>query len=118
MGLTTDRTDSCLYEIDPLSKQQRCYLILPDGARKNLALPVRRSYLHLKCGSVTTMGLPLAETYAAQPDFYTGTFCVHCRDHFPVGSHGEFVWTNCDPRDTEGNGTLVGTMNERRETKE
>lgn len=48
------------------------------------------------CGSLTTMGDRLAETYARQPDFYTGTFCVSCKEHYPVGEKGEFVWDNTD----------------------
>lgn len=52
------------------------------------------------CQSVTTMGTALAETYARQPDFYGGTFCVTCRTHLPVGADGEFVWLD---------GSRVGT---------
>lgn len=99
MGLTTDRHDGCLHEILP-NGQQQCYLILPDGERKNLVRPVYRSYTHLTCGSVTTMAQPIAETYAANPRFYGGTYCAFCRDHFPVGDLGEFIWPD---------GTLVGT---------
>ncbi len=53
------------------------------------------------CGTVTTMGQKLAETYAARPGFYGGTFCVGCKAHFPVGADGEFVW--------EPDGSRVGT---------
>jgi hypothetical protein len=42
------------------------------------------------CGSVTTMGRALSETYARDPKFYGSTFCVTCNKHLPVG---EFVWT-------------------------
>jgi hypothetical protein len=34
----------------------------------------------------------LAETYARDPHFYSGTFCFICRAHFPVGEDGEFHW--------------------------
>lgn len=44
------------------------------------------------CGTVTTMGSSIAETYARQPDFYGATLCVNCNRHLPVGEHGEFVW--------------------------
>lgn len=44
------------------------------------------------CGSVTTMGTALAETYARDPHFYGSTYCVHCCMHRPVGAQGEFVW--------------------------
>ena len=33
-----------------------------------------------------------AETYARDPKFYSGTFCVTCKAHRPVGANGEFVW--------------------------
>lgn len=92
MGLTSDRHDGCLHEIDPSTGMQLCYLILPDGERKNLVRPLRTTYLHEACGSTTTMALALAETYAAQPSFYGGTYCARCRGHFPVGAAGEFVW--------------------------
>ena len=73
--------------------QQKGYVVLSDAERaKGFVRPVRRSYLHEKCHGVTTMGLALAETYARDPYFYSGTFCVHCRKHFPVGEDGEFVW--------------------------
>ena len=42
------------------------------------------------CGTVTTMGRALSETYARDPGFYGATFCVRCNAHFPVA---EFVWT-------------------------
>lgn len=50
------------------------------------------------CGVVTAMGLALAETYARDPKFYGGTFCVGCRVHLPVGEQGEFVWESTDER--------------------
>jgi hypothetical protein len=51
-----------------------------------------------KCGALTTMGAALAETYARKPDFYSGTFCAHCKEHYPVGEKGEFVWDGTDER--------------------
>lgn len=48
------------------------------------------------CGTVTTMGVALAETYARQPSFYGGTYCAGCRKHLPVGAEGEFVWVDKD----------------------
>ena len=97
MGLTTDRHDGCLHEIGP-DGQQKCYLILPDGERKDLVRPLRLSYVHLKCGTVTRMGQAIAETYAANPSFYGGTFCVSCKSHFPVGENGEFVWDGTEEK--------------------
>jgi hypothetical protein len=75
--------------------QQQGYVVLDAEERaKGFVRPVRRSYVHTKCGTETRMGQALAETYARKPDFYTGTFCVGCRAHFPVGAAGEFVWAN------------------------
>ena len=42
------------------------------------------------CGSVTTMGRALSETYARNPAFYGATFCCSCNRHLPVS---EFIWT-------------------------
>ena len=50
------------------------------------------------CKEFTTMGKALAETYARDPKFYTGTFCATCKKHYPVG---EFVWLD--------DGTVVGS---------
>ena len=41
------------------------------------------------CGCETVMNIAIAETYARDPKFYGGTFCVGCRQHFPVA---EFIW--------------------------
>ncbi len=72
---------------------QNDYVVLAEEERaKGFVRPVRRSYKHLKCGTVTTMGLALAETYSRDPGFYSGTFCCGCGTHFPVGAEGEFVW--------------------------
>lgn len=96
MGLTSDRHDGCLHEVEPETGMMKCYLILPDGERKNLVRPVRRSYVHLTCGTVTTMAQALAETYAANPSFYTHTYCARCHTHLPVGEFGEFDWLESD----------------------
>lgn len=52
------------------------------------------------CQWVTTMSVPIAETYARQPQFYGQTFCVGCGTHLPVGADGEFVWLNEKGRDS------------------
>lgn len=75
--------------------QQKGYVVLSDEERaKGFVRPVRDSYVHEKCGVLTKMGLALAETYARDPQFYSGTFCAGCRTHFPVGETGEFVWAD------------------------
>lgn len=75
--------------------QQKGYVVLTAAERaRGFMRPVRHSYVHQKCGVETTMGTALAETYARDPNFYSGTFCVGCGKHFPVGEDGEFVWSN------------------------
>ena len=82
-------------EIDPATGMQRDYVVLSLEERaKGFVKPVRRSYVHQKCGVVTTMGIALAETYARDPRFYSGTFCVGCRTHFPLN---EFAWDDGEP---------------------
>lgn len=79
--------------------QQRDYVVLAAEERaKGFVRPVRRSYRHLKCGVVTTMSPAIAETYARDPHFYSGTFCVACGRHFPVGQDGEFVWEGTEEK--------------------
>jgi hypothetical protein len=57
------------------------------------------------CGKITTMGRSIAETYARDPKFYSGTFCSNCRSHFDIGENGEFVWYEMDG----STGPRVGT---------
>lgn len=89
------------------------YIVLcPDERAKGFVRPYRDAYKHVGasiedvrnagdgdrvvarraggCGSVTTMGRALSETYARQPSFYSHTFCVSCNKHLPVA---DFVWT-------------------------
>ena len=63
------------------------------GRLQQLADDAGRNTHHVRiggCGSVTTMGRALSETYARDPSFYGATFCVNCNKHLPVA---EFVWT-------------------------
>jgi hypothetical protein len=92
------------------------YIVLcPDERAKGFVRPYRDAYRHVGrlehiisdgreradqpyesehrvggCGTVTTMGRALSETYARDPKFYSHTFCVRCNRHLPVS---EFVWT-------------------------
>lgn len=106
MGLTTDPNDPKLKR-GPGEKEgmNDTYLVLSEEERaKGFVRPVRRAYQHVGtedrpgCGTVTTMGTELAETYARDPAFYGATFCVHCSTHLPVGADGEFVWDGTDER--------------------
>lgn len=88
--------------INPSTGQHSSYWVLSKEERaKGFIRPVRMSYVHLVCGTETTMGNAIAETYARDPKYYGSTFCVACRGHFPVGENGEFVWA-------DGTGEKVG----------
>lgn len=87
--------------------QQEDYVVLsPEERAKGFVRPVRRTYLHVGinpimdgnilvkpgnrgCGTVTTMSISIAETYARDPKFYDGTFCCACGEHRPLN---EFYW--------------------------
>lgn len=93
-------------DINPASGQQKGYVVLSPAERaKGFVRPFRDAYRHQKCGKITTMSRDIAETYARDPEFYSGTFCTTCRGHFPVGAAGEFTWYEMDG--TEG--PKVGT---------
>jgi hypothetical protein len=80
-------------EVDTTIKsngQQEDYLVLP--TKKDFIRPVRTIYKHLVCNTNTSMPQAIAETYAQDPTFYSGTFCVACGGHFPIAEEGEFVW--------------------------
>jgi hypothetical protein len=104
MGITTDRSDPGLRTIKG-DGQQEAYLVLSDEERsKGFVRPVRQSYIHVACGTSTRMGLAIAETYARDPKFYGGTFCVNCGKHFPLNNpdgSAAFLW---DP-----DGSAVGS---------
>jgi hypothetical protein len=77
-------------EIDPATGMQKGYVVLSEEERaKGFVRPVRRTYIHTVCGNATSMGQAIAETYARDPKFYSGTFCVHCKRHFSLD---QFVW--------------------------
>lgn len=111
MSFTTDPADPQLghgSDKQPVPMNVK-YLVLSDEERaRGFVRPVYRSYLHHdpQCEGITTMALPLCETYARQPDFYGATYCARCRMHRPVGPHGEFTWVDGAGNDTH---ILVGT---------
>ena len=76
------------------------YWILSQGDReRGFIRPVRSTYIHSACQQSTVMARDIAETYACEPTFYTGTFCSNCRKHFPVA---EFIWADTNPPEIVG----------------
>lgn len=73
------------------------YVLCEEERAKGFVRPVRRTYVHSKCGVATSMGTALAETYARDPKFYGATFCVGCGTHYPVE---QFKWDD---------GTVLGS---------
>lgn len=101
MSLTTDPDAPGLTRgIDQKPVPQAdVYLVLSEEERaKGFVRPYRDSYKHTTCGTVTSMGRALSETYARDPAFYGATYCVDCRMHKAVA---EFTWT--------ADGAVVGT---------
>lgn len=104
--VTSDPTDPRLtHGAEPLDgppvPQALVYLVLSqEELDKGYVRPLRTSYIHEYCGSITRMSRTLAATYARDPNFYGATYCVSCGVHRPVGPAGEFVWED---------GTKVGT---------
>lgn len=96
MGLTTDPNDPTLgHGVDAQPRpQQENYLVLPPAASESeFVRPVRDSYVHKTCGTLTRMARGIAETYAKDPKFYGSTYCCGCQKHLPVS---EFLWDGTD----------------------
>jgi hypothetical protein len=91
--VTDDPRDPRIHRGPPDEKptsQHEVYLVLSETERaKGFVRPLRRSYVHMTCGQVTTMGQALAETYARDPSFYGATYCAICKMHRPLS---EFNW--------------------------
>jgi hypothetical protein len=110
-------------EIDPMTGQQKAYVVLSEEERlKGFVRSVRRKYVHTgvkqsgsydpdnmehrtavekgppPCGQVTIMAQDIAETFARDPGFYSGTYCAGCKTHLPLF---EFTW--------EGTTEVMGT---------
>ena len=94
-------------ELDPVEEADKlkfgyvCFEAYPASESPLTGRYWMKSQLESGCGTVTTMGTALAETYARDPKFYGATFCCGCNKHLPVGPNGEFVW--------EPDGTAVGS---------
>jgi hypothetical protein len=112
-AIPVDRTAQTLTDDSPVTPdhrglkengQQKDYVVLSAEERaKGCVRPVRRTYRHIKCGSDTSMSQAIAETYARDPKFYGGTFCVQCGNHFRLMEDGkhQFEWVD--------DGTAVGS---------
>lgn len=88
--MTTDNPEDKRINEKKENGQNKVYLVLSEEERgKGYVRPLRKSYIHERCGTMTSMGFKIAETYARNPTFYSHTFCVHCKEHLPVE---EFVW--------------------------
>ncbi len=61
----------------------------PEDAHSGIGRYWTNPQLTSGCGTKTTMGQALSETYARDPKFYGATFCCGCGKHLPVA---EFVW--------------------------
>ena len=92
MAFTTDPEDTRLHSgIDKdTTPIHDTYLILSEDERKKgFVRPIRRTYIHMTCGTITRMAPQLAETYARDPKFYGTTYCCGCQKHLSVL---EFRW--------------------------
>lgn len=86
VGVLTPADHAFEPDTDTRSKTEgQCHICGHDGEDRNHRLSRVGG-----CGSVTTMGRALSETYARDPKFYGATFCCGCNRHLPVA---EFVWT-------------------------
>lgn len=110
MSTTDDPSDPRLTHgvDDEPTPQAETYLVLTEAERaQGFVRPLRRAYQHTGgCGAVTTIALPIAETFARRPDFYGSTYCTGCHMHRRVGDYGEFTWLT---RDGEPSSDKVGS---------
>ncbi len=90
--ITSDPTDPRLtrgVDTEPTAQAETYLVLSQEELAKGFVRPYRDTYRHTNCGSVTTMGRTLSETYAARPHFYGATYCTGCSMHRPVA---EFTW--------------------------
>lgn len=76
------------------------WILSEEERARGFVRPVRRTYVHGRCGVATSMPQAIAETYAREPSFYGATFCCGCKEYLPVGEGGDFFWDD---------GSKVGT---------
>jgi hypothetical protein len=65
----------------------------PTVPDEDFVRPVRRTYRHIVCDKVTSMGELAAETFARDPQCQASTYCHFCQADFPVA---DFVWEGTD----------------------
>jgi len=72
------------------SKLLKPIWILSEGDRsQGFIRPLRVAYIHVSCGTVSTLGKFMAEIFAGAPCYYADITCAHCRTQFLVS---EFRW--------------------------
>lgn len=101
MSYTTDPNDPRIgrgIDENPVPQHEAYLVLSPEELAQWFIRPVRIAYVHKTCGTLTSMGRTIAETYARNPKFYGATYCVGCQRHLPVS---EFVW--------DGTTELVGS---------
>jgi hypothetical protein len=92
-GLTTSKVEARATQDNDKGMHDKYVVLSKEERQKGFIRPLRRSYIHKKCGVATRMSLPLCETYARDPKFYGATFCCSCNTHLPVE---EFEWEDGD----------------------
>lgn len=65
----------------------------PTGTDEDFIRPVRRTYRHVVCDKVTSMGEMAAETFARDPQCFENIYCHFCGTDFPAA---DFVWEGTD----------------------
>lgn len=113
------------------SGMQRGYVVLAEEERaKGFIRPFRDSYIHTKCGGLTTMARSIAETYARNPNSTAALFVLAVALIFPLGKAANFYGTeqtkrlehehslsNRSPRSPlSGIACSIGALRQRRST--
>jgi len=71
------------------------WVLCEEEIARGFVRPLRKTYIHEKCSSITTIPAPIAATYARNPQYYGSTFCCACGDYFLVA---EFLWFGTNVR--------------------
>ena len=77
--------------------QNENYLVLKEDEQSKFVRPLYNWYMHKLCGGITSIPPLIAKTYARQPDFYSGTYCYRCQQHYPLvdlDGNRAFTWEN------------------------